>query len=229
MKQTFSFLFIIIFLTTFIKAQDCSDYFAFKDGIQLEITNYTAKDKVEGKSIMKVKSAQASEATMSMTYYDKKDKIVFENFDVNLTCEARAVSIDRASFMNAFTSMTGVEGVEIDVDGEFLEFPADMKVGDKLKDAVSSVTTNISGISMTNDTKFINRKVRSKESITVPAGTFECYKISYDVSTKNTLMTMTMSFEEWYAPQVGLPVKTIIYKKNGKLDSYSLLTKLTGI
>jgi len=234
MKAVFisSIFFSSLFLMP-LSAQDCDQYFAFRDGITMEMTNYDAKDKVEGKSIMQVNSdnttSQNAASTLSISYYDKKGEKLFENLDIQLVCKDRTLSIDRASFNNMFNSMKEVEGMEVDVHGEFLEYPADMKVGDELTEAPYTVTTGMSGINMTVNTTIGNRKVLSEESVTVPAGTYQCYKISYDLITKNNFMNTTMSYEEWYAPEVGMPVKSISYKNNGKIASKSVLTKLTGI
>ena len=67
-----------------------------------------------------------------------------------------------------------------------------------------------------------NRKVDAVESITTPAGTFECYKISYDVAMK-MMMNMKSKGVEWYAKGVGL-VKNETYSSDGKLLGSNVLT-----
>jgi hypothetical protein len=67
-----------------------------------------------------------------------------------------------------------------------------------------------------------NRKVEALESITTPAGTFECYKLTYDMEIKS-MIKMTVKATQWVARNVGA-VKTESFDKNGKLVGYSLLT-----
>ena len=68
-----------------------------------------------------------------------------------------------------------------------------------------------------------NRKVEKKESITTPAGTFVCYKVTYDMDMK-VLMRRSMKTAEWLAPGVGV-VKTETYNQKGELEGYTELTK----
>jgi len=70
-----------------------------------------------------------------------------------------------------------------------------------------------------------NRKVEAVENVTTPAGTFECYKISYDIATK-MMINVKMKGTEWYAKNVGL-VKSESYNNDGKLMGSNLLTGLT--
>jgi len=66
-----------------------------------------------------------------------------------------------------------------------------------------------------------NRKVEAVENVTTPAGTFECYKISYDIDTK-MMFTVKVKGVEWYAKNVGL-VKSESYSTDGKLMGSNLL------
>ncbi len=70
-----------------------------------------------------------------------------------------------------------------------------------------------------------NRKVDKFEKITTTAGTFDCVKISYDIEMK-MLFTIKASAIQWFAKNVGV-VRQENYNKKGKLDSYSLITKIT--
>jgi hypothetical protein len=72
-----------------------------------------------------------------------------------------------------------------------------------------------------------DRKVVGKESVTTPAGTFDCFKITSNSTIKTkTVVGITMEFSaiEWLAPKAAI-VKSESYKK-GKLQGYTLLTKL---
>lgn len=69
-----------------------------------------------------------------------------------------------------------------------------------------------------------NRKVIGKESVTTPAGTFECYKISYDIATK-MMINMKTKATEWYARGTGL-IKSETYSTDGKLMGSNVLTSI---
>ena len=68
----------------------------------------------------------------------------------------------------------------------------------------------------------LNRKVDKKESITTPAGTYDCFALSYDSEMKMG-MKMNFKIKEWISEGVGV-VKSESYNKNGKLMGYSELT-----
>ena len=100
-----------------------------------------------------------------------------------------------------------------------------------LKDASVTVTVyNGTALFSTMKINISNRLVASQESITTPAGTFNCFKITQDIKVESIMMGMTipisMKSAEYYAAGTGL-VKSQSFDKNGKLSGYSLLTKLT--
>jgi hypothetical protein len=76
-----------------------------------------------------------------------------------------------------------------------------------------------------------NRKVEAKETITVPAGTFECYKITgnthMETATFGLKVPIEMKTIEYFAPGVGL-VKSITYNKNDKLQGSTALSKINN-
>ena len=77
---------------------------------------------------------------------------------------------------------------------------------------------------MSMDMDITNRKVEGKESVTTPAGTFECYKISYDMFSKMSIMKMNFKNIEYLSENSGV-VRTESYRSNGSLMSYTVLTK----
>jgi hypothetical protein len=83
---------------------------------------------------------------------------------------------------------------------------------------------DMGGMKMNMTVDITNRKVNAKESITTPAGTFNCYAISSNSETK---MGLKMMFEikEWVAEGMGV-IKSETYNKNGKLMGYTELTSI---
>jgi hypothetical protein len=77
---------------------------------------------------------------------------------------------------------------------------------------------------MNMTTKVYNRKVEAIEKVTTEAGTFECYKISYDVFVDG-MIDFNSKGIEWIARDVGA-VRSETYNKNGKLTGYTELIKL---
>jgi len=122
-------------------------------------------------------------------------------------------------------SMEAYKDMEMKMEGGALEIPASMKAGDVLKNGDMKMSFSSGGMTIMNITMNIsNRKVDAVESITTPAGTFECYKISYDVAMK-MMMNMKSKGVEWYAKGVGM-VKNETYSSDGKLLGSNVLTAL---
>lgn len=70
-----------------------------------------------------------------------------------------------------------------------------------------------------------NGRVEGFESVTTPAGTFNCLKVSYRAQYKVMLFSEKSYVTEWYAPNVGL-VKRQETDKKGNLLYDSVLTRI---
>jgi hypothetical protein len=77
---------------------------------------------------------------------------------------------------------------------------------------------------MNMEIKIQDRKVMAKENIEVPAGTYEAWKIN-SIIKLDMMMTRETKNVEWIAKDVGV-VRSEQYDKNGKLNSYSVLTEI---
>jgi hypothetical protein len=121
-------------------------------------------------------------------------------------------------------ALAAYEDMDIKIESDNLEMPSSIKVGDRLNDGSLMITVSSSGMKlMTMTTDISNRKVEAEEKVTTDAGTFDCYKISYDLTTK-MMMTMNLSAIEWYAKDVGM-VKSESYSK-GNLSGTTVLTAI---
>ena len=98
-----------------------------------------------------------------------------------------------------------------------------MNVGQSLPDGFLDMDMKMeSGISANIKLEITNRKVKAKESVTTPAGTWEAYKISYSskVLIKMGLgIPMKIESTEWFVPDFGV-VKT--ESKSGKSELLSI-------
>jgi hypothetical protein len=116
--------------------------------------------------------------------------------------------------------------MEVSVEGGSLEMPSGMKAGDMLKDGDLKMSFSSGGMNVMNMAVSVtNRKVEAVENLTTPAGTFECYKISYDIATKMMGINVKMKGIEWYAKGVGM-VKSETYNKDAKLQGSMVLNAL---
>ncbi|MEP3836473.1 MAG: hypothetical protein ABJM36_02445 [Algibacter sp.] len=201
----------------------CEAYYPFEVGANFEMTNYNKKGKKEGAVNYEVTTIENNEATIKTIILDAKDKEITTT-SYKITCEGNRISIDFKSMMRQ-DMFKQYKDMEMDITGNNIELPNDLQVGTTLKDANMNMAIDMGGIKMNMSVTLINRKVNNKESITTPAGTFNCFVLSYKNEMKMG-MKMTFTIKEWIAEGVGV-VRTETYNKNGKLMGYSELTSFS--
>lgn len=218
----------LLFLAATISlySQDnCSKFYPMNEGVSMEYTNYNKKGKVEGVSSYKVVKAvnngNATNATMAIDLKDNKGKNAYST-TYNLTCTGNMVTLDYESLLP--TEMMEQYGdMDIEISGNDIEIPNDLSVGQKLNDANVAMKISMSGINMNMTVDMTNRNVEKKESISTPAGTYDCYVLYSENRSKMMMANQVYPSRVWLAEGVGM-VKQETYKKNGDLMSSTLLT-----
>lgn len=215
------------FFTSTICAQDCSRFYPLKEGTSMTYQMYDKKQRPEGTITYLIsdvtQSGGATKATMSMTLETGKGEPYTSSYD--LTCEDNYVQIDFESLMNNEMIEQFGDG-EVEVTGTDLELPNQLEVGQALKDANVNVRMNMGALNMNMSVETVNRKVEKRESVTTPAGTFDCFVIYSENHSKMMLGKQKFPSRVWLAEDVGM-VKQETYNKNGKLMSSMLLTELS--
>ena len=93
----------------------------------------------------------------------------------------------------------------------YLEYPADMKAGDKLKDAEFNMDYTANGIASNINVNMTERSVLGKENVSSPAGSWDAFKITYKSRIRMKVagigIPVNMDVTEWYVPDFGV-VKT---------------------
>ncbi len=215
----------VVGITTF--AQDCRMYFPIIEGTEMEINNYDHKEKLTGSTLQKISRIEEEGNNMTIHVdhksFDKKGEQLMEG-EFEVRCVDGTFYMDMRNMLDD-EALSAYENMEIEVDANDLAFPSDMDVGGTLPDADITVGITTGGVKMFSMTIFVtNRKVEAKENITTPAGTFECYKVSFDVETKLMVKILSKTVQ-WIAEEIGM-VRSESYNKKGKLQGYSELTKL---
>ncbi len=224
------FLLIAIFFSgiMILNGQDCKMYFPQKVGSVREMKTYTAKDKYSGKMqqevIMKNESGNDVTIKVRTTVYDDKDN-PSGTHEVEVRCEGGVFKIDMTDYLSSL--LQAYQSMEVEMKGDNLTIPSSLTEGETLPDASAEIIIRSGGLQIMDMTVTImNRKVLGRESLTTEAGTFDCYKISYDVDSRTRLIHMTNQTVEWIAGDVGV-IRSEIYDKKGKLGSYSVLTRFS--
>jgi hypothetical protein len=228
MKRT-RILFVIALafvLSGVISAQDCG-YYSMSKGMVLAYQNLDAKGKVTGTN----RTTCLDVSTLGSTtlykikgeYADAKNNLTSREFEMR--CEDGNFYVDMQSLIDP-KSMEGFKDMEISVDANDMMYPSVLIAGQVLPDANITISAATGGVNLMNMIISIsNRKVVGTESVTVPAGTFECYKITYDLETK-LMFKIASTVTEYINMGVG-NVKTDTFDKKGKLAASTVLIEVS--
>ncbi len=210
-------------------AQDCASYVPNKEGAVFETTSYDKKGKSSSMSKSKIVSIK-NEGGKKIYNVSSTTNTGGQSFsmDYDMICDKGQFSVNMKNLYGS--QLTGqFQGMKTDITADNLVYPSSMSVGQSLEDASIKISANIegmpvamAGMGITMEIK--NRKVSAKESVTTPAGTFNCYKIEYDIESK-TIVAVSIQACEWIAENVGV-VKSENYDSKGQVESYTLLTAL---
>jgi len=226
--------FLVLFLTAItMYAQDCKGFY-YLDNSEVQMTMYDRKAKESGKVTYKISDVAKSGATTTANFtsemVDEKGKSLSKGAG-KYKCTGGILYVDAKVAMPQ-EQMSAYKDMEVKADEVFIEYPASMAAGQALKDANFKMEMHNKGtLSTTITFDEINRKVEGKETITTPAGTWECWKISYEGKFKASLAPMNigipinMQGTEWFAPGFGV-VKTETFNKNGKLMGSTMITSV---
>ncbi len=209
---------------------DCKKIIFFTEGTATTMTSYNDDGKVTGSTkttYTKVSKTAAGASVMAhQENFDKKGKPSTVS-DFMIKCDNGVLIFDMKMSMPQ-QQQDAYKDMEMTMEGNNLEYPSELVVGSSLKDADVKFTFKtkegmvmpMSGLNI----KISNRKVEAKESVTTPAGTFECYKLSEFVETK-TMFTIKAKSIIWFNYEVGT-VKSESYKESGKFLGKSELTEI---
>lgn len=224
-KLIFSVLALIAISTT-ASAQDCKNFIYMTNGKVVKYNSTNPKGKLTTKMVYSVKSKTGNKATVNSQVFDDKGKEI-SAANAEMVCEGNTLKVDMRNFMPSGNS-SQFKGMTAKADVSYLSYPAKMNTGQTLPDGNFTMQ-------MYNDSQkmadmalnIVNRKVEGTESVTTPAGTYDCYKISYNAEVKTTTfgisIPVNMKITEWYSTKLGLYVKSEAMSKNGKLMSTTTL------
>lgn len=224
MLKTLTSLVLVLFISSSSIAQNaCSKYYVFKEGVKFEMTTYDKKDKQTGIVKYEVKNVDGDTAILKNELFDEKGKLILSS-EFGLVCDEKGISIDFKSLMNnQILEQYKDMDMEIDMTGSNIQIPNNLSPGQTLPDAELIMTMSMSSVSIKMEVHIINRKVIKNETLSTPAGSFDCVLLTSDREIKMGMNTIVRS-KQWLSEGVGV-VKSEEYDKKGNLMSKSILTK----
>jgi hypothetical protein len=194
-------------------AQDCPGYYFLQNNKTIEMAVLNKKGEQTAKQVYTVTNVENSGGTttanLATEMFDKKGKTITKSKST-IKCTGSVMMVDMKMSM---PTQPGGPSADADVkaDDIYIEYPSNMNVGDALKDAKMHMDVDNKGMKQTFDMEMWDRKVEAKESVTTPAGTWDCFKISYKakmrIKTAGIGVPMNIEGTEWFAPGFGV-VKT---------------------
>jgi len=193
--------------------QDCKNYIYLQANKTIEMTIYNRKGAPDGKQVYKISEVSNSGGTVNARVnsemFDKKGKPVTKATG-NYKCTGGMMMIDMKMSIPS-QQMEQFKNAEVKAEDVYIEYPANMNVGDQLKDGNFNMDVDNNGMKQSLSMLISDRKVEGKETVTTTAGTWECYKISSKMKLTIKTMGIGIPFNleqtEWFAPGFGV-VKT---------------------
>jgi len=206
------FALICLLAAAGVHAQDCKNYYYLQNNKTIEMTIYGKKGDVAGKNVYQVSNVNSSGGSVTSDVnsemFDKKGKSIIKSA-MSIKCTNGVMMMD----MKAMIPSAQAQQFKMDAkaDNVYIEYPNNMKPGDALKDATMTMDVNNNGMQQSLTMNVSNRKVEGKESVTSPAGTWDCFKITSHTKINMKMgpigIPMNMDTTEWFAPGFGV-VKT---------------------
>lgn len=208
-KQYFILPFILLFTISAYTQGNCSRFYPMKEGAHFTLTMYDADETELGKITYKVLNVSGNSGTYSTTMEAGGMSMSSE---YGISCERDGVSIDFSSMGGGMMSrFGGGAGDKVDITGTSIYLPNDIAVGDVLPDAKMEMklTIRAAGVASPSNTviEMVDRNVIDRETITTPAGSFDCFVMTYQMLI-NGVNTAGLTHKMWLAPDVGV-VKTM--------------------
>ena len=192
--------------------QNCTGYYLMQNNKTVEMTVYDRKGEPAGKIVYTVSGLVATDTgastNVTVEQFNKRGKNTLTYHNV-MQCKGGTFFMD-FKYLTSNTQEKQYEWAKKKghTSYEYLEYPQQMSIGDHLKDGkFHNDRTNTEGGQLV-DINITDRKVEGKESVTTPAGSWDCYKISYKMKiaaqVARDFNTFSTEFVEWYAPGFGV-------------------------
>jgi hypothetical protein len=225
-------IFLVIFCSLSIHAakSQCNEIYPFTEGSRFEYEHQDKKGKVTTRSVNTFKNVSGTghnmRATVVQEIIDTKKNERIGSTESEWVCENGVLNFTVNTISTVDSGKPGDPGMTVDVTGDKMDVPSNLAVGQTLRDMKYNMKMSMSGMTiMDRDFTVKDRRVESKETVTTPAGTFECFKITFATTSEKGIGKGTIKSAMWYAKGVGL-VKTENYTDDGKLNNKQILTRV---
>jgi len=215
-------LFLFLISVPMAGQNDCSPFYPSREGQTYTINQYNKKDKLSTITEYTITNVSSGTINLEMKIKDEDgEEIVSGAFVVNCKngeTQLKPEAIIPAGLLEQYKNM------EYTVTGNGMTYPETLSVGQTLPDGEIFMKVDAGMMNMSIEITMTDRKVEKMENIRTPAGSFDCYVISYTNELKMGIKKTNFS-TQWISEGVGM-VKEETRKSNGKLITRSILNKI---
>jgi hypothetical protein len=222
MRTTLVAIFIF-WISFFGNAQNCRNSQYLKQGTTLEMASYDKNGTLQSLTESTVKNtteiANGYVWIIKSVHKDKKGNKISES-EVELKCQNGTLYISPKHLFDQ-NQLQNIKDLDAKIETEDLEFPSELRSGQKLKNGTIKIKAFVSGMQILNmEISVFDRIVEEQTNLTVKAGTFTVYKISQNIKVSNNFMNVEGKSVDYYLPGLGV-IKSINMNKKGELEGYS--------
>ncbi|GAB3174061.1 TapB family protein [Telluribacter humicola] len=201
-----------------------------KEGSGFEMISYDTKGKENGTLLYKVKNVTTEGGAMVMDVefesLDKRGTSQMKNL-YKMRCDGTQLMLD-ANALVSEDQLKMFRDMQMKFTSNDVVYPGQLSVGQQLKDASLHGEGTSGPIPITFDMDIKNRKVEGQQKVTVPAGTYDAYKVTSDMTVKTKMglgMTVEVQSVAYRVPGMLWDVKSETFRR-GKLIGYTELKRV---
>lgn len=213
-------------------AQNCDFYVPLVENRGMQLQSFNQRDRLQHTQEVRVQKVETDGnrliATMQSTLFDQRGREQHQG-SFQVICSGNQLMIDVQSLLDP-NVLEGFQGMEVQMEGNEIVLPSNLAVGQTLPDAELTMEVITGGVTFATVRFTISeRKVEARETIQVPAGEFDSYKVSYATHMETRTMGIPIRASgrvvEYHAPGIGA-VRTETYDSRDRLQGYTVISEI---
>lgn len=225
MKRIIYILAILVCAAADMLGQEKAPYFCNAEDAVLEYIRTTAQGEVKWYHTMRIEEVQQEGEQTHIDYtshilnHKRKPYYGDEPAQLSASVNQGSVTLDVAESVAAVFRTLLPSGAKITSSGGESTLPSDMAPGDVLPD----VNASVKALGLTMKVTVTERKVMRYETISTPAGTFDCVVVRERKVEKGMGRNRHTIADTWYARGIGM-VRHDTYSPDMELQTSEVLS-----
>jgi len=198
---------VLTLLLNNLYSQNCTCYYPQSETTKWQTDSYKGKECIkECVNLYKVTGKESKDGVSSYTIENacyNLDNTLRYTVNYTMKCKDNYYYIDPKVLVDPLI-LKKYKDYNVSITGEGIDMPKDLSTGQDLSNLDFKVVISNNGQTFyTSTIKITNREVAAVENVSTSAGSFECYKITYNLEINSYLKTQ-FTVTDWYAKNTGL-------------------------